>query len=388
MIVLKGKYNIAKVYTDEIEKETETQIRSFLNHPAFKDSNIVIMPDCHYGEGACIGLTMTLEKYLIPNLVGVDIGCGVSSYCLGVVDIEYKKLDKFIRKHIPTGFKAREDAEVTKVLEESFVDEIEEICTETEQDETRVIRSLGSLGGGNHFIEINEDDDKLKWLTIHTGSRGFGHSIAKWHQKRAKDNMATYFIDKNKFKNLEFLVLNEEKEDQYLEHMDIAQQYASKNRELIASIIIQGYFKFVMARYNSGINFVESVHNYIDTTTYIVRKGAISAGLSEDCIIPLNMRDGIIMGLGRGNPEWNFSAPHGAGRLLSRKEARQNIKLEDYKETMKEVWSSCVNENTLDEAPMAYKDKDKMIKIIEETVEVNFMMKTLYNFKDDTKKGK
>ncbi|KKM66859.1 hypothetical protein LCGC14_1476940 [marine sediment metagenome] len=386
MITLKGKYNFANIFIDKIDDTTRIKIRKFLNHPAFGKCYIAIMPDCHDGVGSCIGFTSTLNDYIIPNIVGVDIGCGISSYCLGMRDIDFKKLDEYIKEKIPMGINVRQNTLVKKELDADLIDDIEDVCAETEQNEERVFKSLGTLGSGNHFIEIGKDEDGFVWLTVHTGSRNFGYTIAKYHQERAKELMKKFFIKEN-YGNLEFLVRDEDGEEKYLDHMEIAQNYASKNRQLIAQVIIEGFFKEDLENF-IGCNFVESVHNYIDLQNDIIRKGAISAGKDEDCVISLNMKDGILLCVGKGSKKWNYSAPHGAGRLFSRREAKETIKLEDYKETMKNVWTSCVNENTLDEAPMAYKDKNVILECIKETVDVITIIKSVYNLKDDTKRGR
>jgi len=378
MIQLKGKYNFANIFIDEVEETAQQQIRNFLNHPAFANTYIAIMPDTHAGIGAVIGLTMRLNDYIIPNIVGVDLGCGIDTYNLGKIDIKYKELDKFIRENIPVGFNKHKESKFTMGSYGNF--ELVEIVNNTNQDEDDVYRKLGTLGGGNHFIEIDQDPEGNKWLTIHSGSRNFGYKIASYHQNKAKELMKKMFIGEA-YKHLEFLPLEQGGWD-YLRDMQIAQFYAERNRWGIAYLILENYFKLKLDKLES----VKSIHNYVDLKNKIIRKGAISAQEGERCIIPFNMRDGIAICKGKGNKAYNYSAPHGAGRVMSRTKAREVVKLEEFKETMKDVWTSSVNEHTLDEAPMVYKDKDLIIKNITDTVDIEFFMKPVYNFKDDTPK--
>lgn len=376
MLVYKGKYNYTKVMIDKIDETTVSQIYTFLNHPAFKDMQIRIMPDCHAGTGAVIGFTATMNEYIIPNIVGVDIGCGVVAYNLGKIDVDFEELDNFIRENIPSGFNVYD-----KPLEEleavsNLVQNIEYIANQIDTiDYTRTLCSLGTLGGGNHFIELNRDPDDNVWLTIHTGSRKFGLDIANYHQKKAQELMKTMFHGASSFKKLEFLPIKIGGED-YLRDMRVAQEFANTNRNLIAYKIIYEFFNLKDINYR-----IRSIHNYINFNDNIIRKGAISAHKGEKVIIPLNMRDGTIIGTGKGNKDWNFSAPHGAGRILSRKKAKEELTIEEFEKEMKDVWTSCVQQSTLDESPMAYKDKNIILDTIGETVDIDFIMKPIYNFK-------
>ena len=383
MITLKGKYNFANIFIDEIDDTTKTQIRKFLNHPAFGKTYIAIMPDCHKGEGSCIGFTMKMNDYIIPNIVGVDIGCGINTCNLGKIDIKYEELDKFIRKNIPYGFNVREHQITRGIIDKEgigFVFAYDDIAKKIGLDSNRIRNSIGTLGGGNHFIEIDEDKEGNKWLTIHSGSRKFGNEVARYHQMVAKKLMDKMFLG-DTYKTLEFLLRDSDEGKSYLNDMYLAQIYAEFNRRTMATIIVEDFFKKDIMK----LETIESVHNYIDLENKIIRKGAISAKEGERCIIPFNMKDGIAICRGKGNKAYNYSAPHGAGRVMSRTKAREVVKLEEFKETMKDVWSSSINERTLDEAPMAYKDKDLIIKNITDTVDIEFFMKPVYNFKDDTK---
>ena len=373
MLVYKAKHNVAKVFIDIIDEETVKQIYNFLNHPAFADSKIRIMPDTHAGKGSVIGFTMTMNNYIIPNVVGVDIGCGMLMHKLDAKEIDFVKLDEFIKNEIPSGFavqnqkgKDRVKKELWQVRHETF-----ETTSIKVGQTVDVIASLGTLGGGNHFIEIDKHGDDF-YLVVHTGSRNFGLSICNYHQKKAKALMNEMFIG-DAYKNLEFLPMNKGG-DEYLKDMYVAQNYANFNRELIVRRILNDFFK------QKNEDTISCVHNYIGKDK-IIRKGAISAMKGEKVIIPLNMRDGVIVGTGKGNEDWNNSAPHGAGRILSRKKAKEELTIEEFKTSMEGIYTSCVNGDTLDESPMAYKDSQLIIDAIGDTVDINFIMKPVYNFK-------
>lgn len=372
MIEIKGKYNTAIVYNDTVDENAISQIIELLNSPMAEHSKIRIMPDVHAGAGCVIGYTATLTDEIIPNLIGVDIGCGVCGWNLGKINIDYSTLDKFIRHLIPSGrnvHKSIKGQHINSLLKNKihdFYNGVADICHETDQDNFRVMASIGTLGGGNHFIEIDADAEGNKWLLIHSGSRNFGLKIANYHQK----------IAKNKHKDLgQLAYLEGQYALDYFSDMEIAQKYASLNRRVMGKIILEGMFKL---NYEEPI---ESIHNYINFEDRAVRKGAISAHKGEQVFIPLNMRDGTILGVGKGNKEWNYSAPHGAGRLMSRTKAKEEISLDLFKEAMKDVWTSCVSKNTLDESPFAYKDAEEIIKYLEPSVKIVNQMKPVYNFK-------
>ncbi len=372
MQIIQGKHNIAKVMIDEIDDETRSQIQSFVNHPAFAGAKIVIMPDCHAGKGSVIGFTATIKDYVIPNIVGVDIGCGIEAYNLGKIQIDFEKLDHHIRKHIPSGFEKRgkklyEISTLNKLLKANM----EDVCEDTRQNLNDVLLSLGTLGGGNHFIEVDEDVEGNRWLVVHTGSRNFGKRICEFHQNKAKELMHKTF-NGDAYKDLEFLPMDMGGEE-YLADMRIAQRYAALNRKSILDFFLR-YFDV------KPIDYILSVHNYIDDEG-MIRKGAISAKNDEKLLIPLNMRDGVIVGRGKGKADWNWSAPHGAGRILSRGQAKRNLVLDEYKKEMEGIYTTSVSMDTIDESPMAYKSKDTILSSIEEEVIVDFVMKPVYNFK-------
>ena len=367
-----------------------------------------------------IGYTAKRTDKIVPNLIGVDIGCGVTAWKLGPlhkIGQKFDKLDKVIRTYIPFGKNVNEFTNwglidtLYKTMNvkghfNHFKDEVDRICKAMGQDRDRVWHSIGSLGGGNHFIEIDKDDNDELWLVIHSGSRNFGLKVALYHQGVAEDAILSMSAEeyaekiteikrtkkgkgievaikalrksaskKGKATGLEFL--EGDAAQDYYRDMDIAQIYAQLNRRVMGYMILNGMYKI------DYFTPVESVHNYINFEDNVVRKGAISAHEGEEVLIPLNMAEGVIFGIGKGNADWNFSAPHGAGRKMSRTKAKANIRLEDFQYKMKKagVWSSCVGKNTLDEAPQAYKNADKIIEYLADTVDVKVHMKPVYNFK-------
>ena len=350
MIQINGKYNNATIYTNNLEQEAFDQIKSLCDCEAFKDSKIRIMPDVHSGKGCCIGTTMTLTDKVVPGLVGVDIGCGVLAVKLDTGHIDGRLLDEIIGKRIPTGMKVH-----SEIPPMSYMMHAHLLSVKAPVNVDYALRSLGTLGGGNHFIEVDEDSHGNFWLVIHTGSRHLGVEIAEHY---IPDDLA--FVSGQAMKD-------------YLHDMEIAQGFAWFNRCLIASVI----------KAESGIGSSEefqTVHNYIDTKSMILRKGAVSAQKGEMLIIPINMHDGSLICMGKGNPDWNFSAPHGAGRLLSRSQAK-NLNMEEYRKSMEGIYSTCVCEETLDESPMAYKSLKSILSNIGDTVEVIERLKPVYSYK-------
>lgn len=391
MITLKAKYNFANIMIDEIDESTTKQIYSFLNHPAFANTYIAIMPDCHVGKGAVIGLTMKMNDYIIPNIIGMDIGCGVVSYCLGNLSIDFNSFDAFIRKNIPYGDKSHNRIAIPELYKYSWsftkkglnISGITETCNKTGQkDINRVFNSLGSLGGGNHFIELDADEQGKLWLSVHSGSRKFGYDIANYYKNKARDLMKKMFVGDAYHKlDLEFLTMECGGAD-YIVDMKVAQYYAYLNRRIMLEIILTDYFKYSSKSIGDN-ELIECSHNYIDLDHKIIRKGAISAQLGEKCLIPFNMRDGIAVCIGKGNSKYNYSAPHGAGRILSRSQAKKELDLEKFKTSMVGIYSTCIKPATIDESPMAYKDKQIILDNIKDTVDIQFMMKPVYNFKAD-----
>lgn len=393
MIELKGKYNTAKVFTNNVEQRAISQIIDLCNQEFSKGSKIRIMPDTHAGAGCTIGTTMTITDKIVPNLVGVDIGCGMYCVKLKEKEIDFELLDKVIRNYIPSGQNIRESKH-----NKSKDIQIEKLKCFNHINYDINIKSIGTLGGGNHFIEIDRDNNDNLYLVIHSGSRYLGKQVAEYYQelgyKKLTDNRMTKEQLINKLKNE-----GREKEIQkelkklpnikinkqlayvegvnlvdYLHDMKITQEYAKINRVVIAEEILK----------NTGLTIDESfttIHNYIDIENKILRKGAISADLGEKVIIPINMRDGSIIAIGKGNEDWNKSAPHGAGRLMSRSKAKEFVTLEEFKDSMNGIWTTSVNEHTIDESPMVYKSLDEIIDNVKDAVEIIDIIKPLYNFK-------
>ncbi len=392
MIELKGKYNIAKVFTDNIEESAKSQIIELCNQEVFKDSKIRIMPDVHSGTGCTIGTTMTIQDKIVPNLVGVDIGCGMLCIELQEKEIDLKLLDKTIKEYVPSGFNIREKVH-------PFIENIalEDLKCKGYLNLDRAKLSLGTLGGGNHFIEVNKDKDDNLYLVIHSGSRYLGKQVAEYYQNIAIEKLS----NKNKRQNLietlktqgrekdietelknfsplkikkELAYLESKDFDDYIHDMNIVQMYAYYNRHAIANCIISEMDLNVACHFTT-------IHNYIDIESMTLRKGSISAEKYERVIIPINMRDGSIIALGKGNSDWNYSAPHGAGRLMSRSKAKENIKMDDFENSMNGIYTTSVNQSTIDEAPQAYKPMEEIIENIKDAVEIIDIIKPIYNFK-------
>jgi tRNA-splicing ligase RtcB (3'-phosphate/5'-hydroxy nucleic acid ligase) len=379
MLEYKGKYNSVQVMIDSIDETTVQQIYSFLNCPAFENSKIRIMPDCHAGAGAVIGTTMTMPDWVIPNVVGVDIGCGVLAIRLGMMDIDLVKLDEYIKNYIPAGYSHRPEPYV-ELSDFKSPRLLEKTASAIGEGMQKVLCQIGTLGGGNHFIEIDESPDGCKWLIVHTGSRNFGLRVAKYHQSIAKEQLQIKHPGASAYRELEYMSLSSPQGLAYVQDMVIAQEFASLNRQIIASDIM---FSFLKMNAKDVVNTerIESIHNYINFEDNILRKGAVQANLGQKLIIPFNMRDGIAVCTGKGNPDWNNSAPHGAGRIMARGAAKRSLQLEDFTKSMVGIYTTTATQNTIDESPMVYKDKDIIIEAIKDTVNVDFLMKPIYNFK-------
>ncbi len=397
MLEIKGKVNTAICYAKVIEDEAIEQIRRMCDYPMTDGSRIRIMPDVHAGKGCTIGTTMTIIDKAVPNVVGVDIGCGMYTVRLAEREIDLERLDEAAH-FIPSGMN------VWDGRQERF-DLTELRCYRALKDAKRLERSLGTLGGGNHFIEVDQAADGTKYLVIHSGSRNLGKQVAEYYQRLAVDlnkGKEAYFARRDALiaeykaagrrteiqqalKELHWssheatipedlcFVYGQYLED-YLFDVEICQRFARRNREKMAEILLS----------RSGLTAVDAfhtIHNYIDTEEMILRKGAIAAHKGERVLIPINMRDGSVLAVGKGNPEWNFSAPHGAGRIMSRTAARANLDMEEYRREMAGVYTTTVNEATIDEAPMAYKSLEDIIGVISESVDIIEVLKPIYNFK-------
>ena len=397
MFEIKGKINTAVCYAKVVEGKAIEQIRRMCDYEFTEGSRIRIMPDVHAGKGCTIGTTMTVVDKAVPNIVGVDIGCGMYTVNLGKDDIYFEKLDEAAH-FIPSGMNVWEGRQ------ERF-DLTALRCYRSLRDTKRLERSLGTLGGGNHFIEVDRAEDGTNYLVIHSGSRNLGKQVAEIYQQLAIDlnkGKETYFEERDAIIR-EYKAAGRRKEIQaaleaiswnrreatmpedlcflygsyledYLADVEICQTFAKRNREKIAEVLLDRTGM-------SGVTFFHTIHNYIDTEEMILRKGAIAAHEGEKVLIPINMRDGSVLAIGKGNSEWNYSAPHGAGRIMSRKKAKENLNLDDYKHEMEGIYTTSVNAATLDEAPMAYKSLEDIIDVIKESVTVIDVMKPIYNFK-------
>ena len=362
MLELKGKCNKdCKIFIDDVEEQALSTIYKILDDEVSKDVPVRIMPDVHEGKGIVIGFTMPLTDRINPNHVGVDIGCGVTAIKIPKLDKSLEEVDKLIKMVVPMGFN-HQDKPYKFEHHELFEGDTIDVCRRLDLDYDRVLRQVGTLGGGNHFLEIGKTDSDDFYLMIHSGSRNFGLQVCKFHADLAGKS---YLFDKQM--------------KQYLEDMSVAQEFAELNRFTMIRNIVKVLYKDPI-KSNSLIN---TIHNYIDFKRNIIRKGAVSAEKDELLVIPMNMRDGVLLCKGKGNPDWNYSAPHGAGRVLSRSKAKSIFSLEDYEEMMKDsgVYSSCINKSTIDESPMVYKDTEIIKAAIQPTAELISVIKPILNIK-------
>ncbi len=370
-----------KIFAKTVEPDAIDQIKNLMEYPPYSKEKIRIMPDIHLGKGCTIGTTMTISDSLTPNLVGVDIGCGMLTIKLKNQKINYKKLDSIIRMNVPYGFNIHSN--------QAADFDFSNIRATRNIDIERAKLSIGSLGGGNHFIEIGESDKGNLYLIIHSGSRKLGTDICNYYQKLALQQLTERYLEENKdeisnkkgkrknrlnIPNRDLAHLTGEDFDDYMNDMQIVQKYASLNRATMAQIIIDKCGFEELDRF-------ETIHNYIDFEEMILRKGAVSAQKGEKLLIPFNMRDGSLICIGKGNADWNYSAPHGAGRLMSRTQARRELDMDEFKNSMKDVFTTSLKKSIIDEAPKAYKPMDEIINAIGYTAEIIEKIKPLYNFK-------
>ncbi len=396
MLELQGKYAAAKVFTDVVDNESISQVINLLNQPYAQGSHIRMMPDIHAGAGCTIGTTMTIKDKVCPNLVGVDIGCGMETVRIKENHIEPQKLDVVIRDGIPSGFAIRDKAH-------RFASEIDlsKLYCAKHINLERAVCSIGTLGGGNHFIEADKDDNGGIYIVVHSGSRHLGLQIANYYQEAAYKALTTYSREEiealiaqlkadGRQKEIQkvlkqhktkaspvpkpFAYVEGELFEQYIHDMKIAQQYARLNRKAMMDVIIKGMRFHVEEQFTT-------IHNYIDVENMILRKGAVSAKAGERLLIPINMRDGSLICVGKGNEDWNCSAPHGAGRLMSRAQAKQSFTVSEFKKEMAGIYTTSVGRSTLDECPMAYKDIQDIVDNIGPTVDIVSRIKPIYNFK-------
>ena len=395
MFELQGKYATAKVFADAADDKAISQVIELLSQPYAENSRICMMPDIHAGAGCTIGTTMTIKDKVCPNLVGVDIGCGMETTRLCDAHIDYEKLDKLIREYIPSGFSVRKEPH-------SYAAKINlnDLYCVDHVDIDRAYNSIGTLGGGNHFIEVDRDDEGNLYLVIHSGSRHLGVEIATYYQKaafkalkysqeemqaaiarlksegRQRDIQMTLQAMKSARPQIpaQLAYVEGELMERYLHDMQIAQTFAMLNRQAMTDVIVQSMRLYESAQFTT-------IHNYIDLDNMILRKGSVSAQDGETLLIPINMRDGSLLCVGKGNEDWNFSAPHGAGRLMSRAAAKENFTVEEFQRTMDGVYTTSVSAGTLDECPMAYKSMEEIIDNIGPTADVVSVLKPVYNFK-------
>lgn len=397
MVLVQGAYNTAVCYTPELEEAAQQQIQAVCDRPEFAGCKIRIMPDVHAGKGCTIGTTMTIRDKIVPGMVGVDIGCGMETVALAEREIDFDRLDALIREEIPCG---REIRDTPHDLNGEI--DLTQLRCARQVNLSRAMRSIGSLGGGNHFIEIDRAEDGRLYLVVHSGSRHLGTEVANFYQeegRRALWGGAHYQIQEavrrlkaeGRFQEIQttILALKKERElkipkdlayvegklfEDYLHDMKLTQQFAMLNRKAIVEVIMRGM----------GLTAVElftTIHNYIDTDAMILRKGSVCAAAGEKLLIPINMRDGSLICVGKGNEAWNCSAPHGAGRLMSRRAALQALSMEQFQREMQGIYTTCVLPDTLDESPMAYKSMDEIVAQIQPTAEIVERIRPVYNFK-------
>lgn len=392
-----GQFNSAKIFTDNIDELSELQIKKLCNQEFIKDSKIRIMPDVHAGAGCTIGTTMTIKDKVVPNLVGVDIGCGMETILIEEKSVDFIQFDRFIYERIPSGMRVRNKPHLYS--QDSKIEELE--CYKF-INKSRAIKSIGTLGGGNHFIEIDKDEQGNLYIVIHSGSRYLGNEVAQYYQeeaynqlnKRSKKMIDDVIADlkaqgrqseiQTTITNLKEQVITQIPEnlayasgylfDDYIHDMKIIQRYATLNRKAIAESLVSGLGLTVKEEFTT-------VHNYIDTESMILRKGAVSAKKGEKLLIPINMRDGSLICIGKGNEDWNCSAPHGAGRLYSRTQAKKNFTVDEFQQSMQGIFTTSANKETLDECPMAYKTMDDIVNNISPTADIIKVIKPVYNYK-------
>lgn len=400
MIQITGKFNTAVCYTGQLESIAAEQIRAVCDRAEFADCKIRIMPDVHAGMGCTIGTTMTITDKVVPGMVGVDIGCGMETVMLAQQDMGLAALDHVIRENIPCGREIRDDMDVA--LDDSFRIDLSQLRCSPYVNLERARLSIGTLGGGNHFIEVDRGEDGNLYLVVHSGSRHIGFEVANYYQEEGRKALwggARYQVDaavaelkaRGRFREIQPTIDRLRREhaihipkelayvegqlfEDYIHDMKMIQYFALLNRRAIVDIILAGI----------GLTPVEAfttIHNYIDTEHNILRKGAVAAYKGQKLLIPINMRDGSLICLGKGNPDWNCSAPHGAGRIMSRKDAFRRLSLEEYRSQMAGIYTTCVDSDTLDEAPMAYKGLEDILSNIGPTAEVLQRIRPIYNFK-------
>lgn len=371
MKTINGVYTSATIFNTTTEYSIDdyaiAQLQALCDNEAFQGCTVRVMPDVHPGKVGTIGFTSTLGKRVLPNVIGIDIGCGMSIAQIKGKTKEYQKLDVVIREHIPSGFAIR-----SKPHHKADNFDLSRLLCFKHIQERKALLSLGTLGGGNHFIELDADNEGNTYLVVHSGSRHLGKEVTEYYLAEGQKCLK----DKGIEIPYEITYLEGELMDAYLHDLQIVQEFAALNREIMITEITKG-MKWKI------LDFHTCIHNYVDftTDTPIIRKGAISAKKEEPVIIPINMRDGILLGTGLGNPDWNFSAPHGAGRIMKREDVKANYTVAAFKNAMKGIYSSCISKDTLDEAPFAYRDIDAIKEVIQDTITIDKVIRPIYNFK-------
>lgn len=400
MFELQGKYGKAKVFTDVVEQEAISQVIELLNQAYSKDAHVRMMPDIHAGKGCTIGTTMKVQDKVCPNLVGVDISCGMLTCALSDKSIDFAELDKAIRERVPSGFSIHQES-----LIQSTLVPLDKLYCKDHVDLERAKRSVGTLGGGNHFVEIDKNSEGNLYLIVHSGSRNLGKQVAEYYQREAIKSCRTVKVTEEEIQEIvkemkrqgrqaeiegriktlrsanstetvvkDLAYLSGEMFDNYIHDMRILEEYARINRLTMAGEIADAINLDIVDTFTT-------VHNYIDTDNMILRKGSVSAQEGEILLIPINMRDGSLLCRGKGNEDWNFSAPHGAGRLMSRGAAKREFSVQEFRESMQGIFTTSVGQSTLDECPMAYKNMDDIVDNIGPTAEILEVLKPVYNFK-------
>ena len=369
MKTVKGVYAEARIFTEDAEEYAEAQVKMICDNEVARGSRICLMPDIHPGKVGPIGLAMTVTDKVIPQLLGVDIGCGMTCVELNKEHAEFQKLDKVIRENVPSGFAIRREQHH---LAEGFP--YGKLRCARHIHRQKAERSLGTLGGGNHFIELDRGTDGKLYLVVHTGSRHLGEEVAEYYTKLASASLKRRGLEVPYYMSY----LEGEEKESYLEDVQIIQDYAAANRQIIVREILKGM------KWKAADQF-SVAHNYLDASG-MLRKGAIAAGKGDRVIIPANMRDGVILGIGLGNADWNSSAPHGSGRRLKREDVKDRYTVSDFKKEMKGIYSSCVGADTLDEAPFAYRSIEEIAGQIRDTVRITDILKPVYNYKAGSRK--
>lgn len=398
-----GKFNTAKIFTDVVDEASLSQVLELCNQEFTKESRIRLMPDIHAGVGCTIGTTMTIKDKVVPNLVGVDIGCGMTVAKIYEDNVDFEKLDSVIKEYVPSGFRIHDNPHFY-----SNVIDFDKLKCKSHVDIERAKRSIGTLGGGNHFIEVDKDNDGNIYIVVHSGSRHIGLEVANYYQNEAYKNLSKPKKDdinsiirslksQNREKEIQDAIIrfkeinktNIPKNlayiegiifDDYINDMQCVQSFAFLNRSCIIDAIIEKMNFHIDEQFTT-------IHNYIDIDAMILRKGAVSARAGEKLLIPINMRDGSLLCLGKGNEDWNFSAPHGAGRIMSRNEAKRKVSISEFSKSMEGIYSTSISEETLDECPMAYKNINDIVDNIGPTVDVLKVIKPIYNFKAGESNG-